>query len=108
MEATANTILGYWSTYESSCARCFYPWLVVRYRLHDRALPASYVDVSALHESGRWESNPRPQLGMLLNKTLKAVELAALSFPSDSLNWKLNGNRTQIQIVTALDDGQDN
>jgi len=39
---------------------------------------------------------------------LKAIELAAVSFPSDSLNWKLNGNRKQIQIVTALDDGQDN
>jgi hypothetical protein len=27
-----------------------------------------------------------------LNKTLKAIELVALSFPSDSLSWKLNGN----------------
>ena len=27
------------------------------------------------------------------NKTLKAIDLAALSFPSDGLNWKLNGNR---------------
>ena len=27
-----------------------------------------------------------------LNKTLKEIELAALSFPSDSLNWKLDGN----------------
>jgi len=26
------------------------------------------------------------------NKTLKAIYLAALSFPSDSLNWKLDGN----------------
>jgi hypothetical protein len=27
-----------------------------------------------------------------LNKTLKAIDLAALSFPSDGLNWKPNGN----------------
>jgi hypothetical protein len=27
-----------------------------------------------------------------LNKTLRAIDLAALSFPSDSLNWKLDGN----------------
>jgi hypothetical protein len=27
-----------------------------------------------------------------LNKTLKAIDLAALSFPSDGLNWKLDGN----------------
>ena len=26
------------------------------------------------------------------NKTLKAIDLAALSFPSDGLNWKLDGN----------------
>ena len=27
-----------------------------------------------------------------LNKTLKLIELAALSFPSDGLSWKLDGN----------------
>jgi len=27
-----------------------------------------------------------------LDKTLKAIDLAALSFPSDDLNWKLGGN----------------
>jgi len=27
-----------------------------------------------------------------LNKTLKAIDLAALSFPNDDLNWKLDGN----------------
>ncbi len=27
-----------------------------------------------------------------LNKALKAIDLAALSFPSDGLNWKLDGN----------------
>jgi hypothetical protein len=26
------------------------------------------------------------------DKTLKAIDLAALSFPSDDLNWKLGGN----------------
>jgi hypothetical protein len=26
------------------------------------------------------------------NKTLKAIGLAALSFPNDSLSWKLEGN----------------
>jgi len=36
------------------------------------------------------------------NKTLKAIDLAALSFPSDGLNWKLNGNESQLRIATAL------
>ena len=27
-----------------------------------------------------------------LSKTLKAIDLAALSFPGDGLNWKLDGN----------------
>jgi hypothetical protein len=27
-----------------------------------------------------------------LNKNLKAIDLASLSFPKDSLNWKLDGN----------------
>jgi hypothetical protein len=27
-----------------------------------------------------------------LNKTLKATDLAALSFPNGGLNWKLDGN----------------
>jgi len=35
---------------------------------------------------------PTSEAWEALNKTLKAIELAALSFPSDSLNWKLNGN----------------
>jgi hypothetical protein len=26
------------------------------------------------------------------NKTLKAIDLAALSFPGDDLSWKLDGN----------------
>jgi hypothetical protein len=26
------------------------------------------------------------------SKTLKAIDLAALTFPSDGLNWKLDGN----------------
>jgi hypothetical protein len=29
-----------------------------------------------------------------LDKTLKAIDLAALSFPSDDLNWKLGGTET--------------
>jgi len=37
------------------------------------------------------------------NKTLKVIDLAALSFLSDGLNWKLDGNRngyhSQIQSV---------
>jgi hypothetical protein len=35
---------------------------------------------------------PTSEAWEALNKILKAIELAALSFPSDSLNWKLNGN----------------
>ncbi len=35
---------------------------------------------------------PRSEAWEALIKTLKAIDLAALSFPSDSLNWKLNGN----------------
>jgi hypothetical protein len=27
-----------------------------------------------------------------MNQILKAIDLAALSFPSDDLNWKLSGN----------------
>jgi hypothetical protein len=27
-----------------------------------------------------------------LNQTLKVIDLAALSFPSDGLNWKPDGN----------------
>jgi hypothetical protein len=35
---------------------------------------------------------PTSEAWETLNKTLKAIESAALGFPSDSLNWKLNGN----------------
>jgi hypothetical protein len=35
---------------------------------------------------------PTSEAWEALNKTLKTIELAALSFLSDSLNWKLNGN----------------
>jgi len=39
---------------------------------------------------------PTSEAWEALNKTLKAIDLAALSFPSDSLNWKLDGNRRQV------------
>jgi hypothetical protein len=35
---------------------------------------------------------PTSEAWEALNKTLKAIDLAALSFPSDDLNWKLGGN----------------
>jgi hypothetical protein len=35
---------------------------------------------------------PTSEAWEALNKTLKATDLAALSFSSDSLNWKLDGN----------------
>jgi hypothetical protein len=35
---------------------------------------------------------PTSEAWEALNKILKVIELAVLSFPSDSLNWKLNGN----------------
>jgi hypothetical protein len=35
---------------------------------------------------------PTSEAWEALNKTPKAIELAALSFPSDGLTWKLNGN----------------
>ncbi len=38
------------------------------------------------------------------NKTQKAIDLEALSFPDDGLNWKLGGNGRQLQIMTALMD----
>ena len=35
---------------------------------------------------------PTSEAWEALNKTLKAIDLAALSFPNDGLNWKLVGN----------------
>jgi hypothetical protein len=35
---------------------------------------------------------PTSEAWEALSKTLKAIELPALSFPSDGLNWKLDGN----------------
>jgi hypothetical protein len=35
---------------------------------------------------------PTSEAWEALDKTLKAIDLAALSFPSDDLNWKLGGN----------------
>jgi hypothetical protein len=50
----------------------------------------------AIESSGFMERamgiEPTSEAWEALNETLKAIELAALSFPSDGLNWKLNGN----------------
>jgi uncharacterized protein (DUF934 family) len=35
---------------------------------------------------------PTSEAWEALNQTLKAIDLVALSFPSDGLNWKLDGN----------------
>jgi hypothetical protein len=35
---------------------------------------------------------PTSEAWEALNKTLKAIDLAALNFPSDHLSWKLDGN----------------
>jgi len=35
---------------------------------------------------------PTSEAWEALNRTLKGIDLAALSFPSDGLNWKLDGN----------------
>jgi len=35
---------------------------------------------------------PTSEAWEALNKTLKTIDLAALSFPNDDPNWKLNGN----------------
>jgi len=35
---------------------------------------------------------PTSEAWEALNKTLKAIDLAAFSFLSDGLNWKLDGN----------------
>jgi hypothetical protein len=35
---------------------------------------------------------PTSEAWEAFNKTLKAIDLAALSFPSGGLNWKLDGN----------------
>jgi hypothetical protein len=35
---------------------------------------------------------PTSEAWEAVNKTLKAIDLAALSFSSDGLNWKLDGN----------------
>ena len=52
---------------------------------------------SGASEAQRPDSLRRLKLGLKLgrfeNKTLKAIDLAALSFPNDSLNWKPDGNR---------------
>jgi hypothetical protein len=41
---------------------------------------------------------PTSEAWEALNQTLKAIELAALSFPSDGLNWKLDGNRKYYRL----------
>jgi hypothetical protein len=42
---------------------------------------------------------PTSEAWEALNKTLKAIDLAALSFLSEGLKWKLNGNRKQLRQV---------
>ena len=50
----------------------------------------------AIESSGFMERamgiEPTSEAWEALYKTLKAIDLAALSFPSDDLNWKLGGN----------------
>ena len=40
---------------------------------------------------------PTSEAWEALDKTLKAIELAALSFLRDGLNWKLDGKPTLVQ-----------
>ena len=47
-------------------------------------------------------TGPTSEAWEALHKTLKAIDLAALSFPSVGLSWKLDGNRKRIQIVGGL------
>jgi hypothetical protein len=44
---------------------------------------------------------PTSEAWEALDKTLKAIDLAALSFPSDSLSWNLNGNWVPLRIAAA-------
>jgi hypothetical protein len=65
--------------------------------LRIKALQASVMETEklaiSLLESGAGDGNrTTSEAWEALNKTLKAIELAALSFPSDGLNWKLDGN----------------
>jgi hypothetical protein len=39
---------------------------------------------------------PTSEAWEALNKTLKAIDLAALNFSSDGLKWKLDGNQKPI------------
>src|SRR6266481_7721273 len=47
--------------------------------------------VSSLESAAAMGSEPTSDAWEALDKTLKAIELAALSFPSDGFNWKLDG-----------------
>jgi hypothetical protein len=44
---------------------------------------------------------PTSEAWEALNKTLKAIDLAALNFPSGGLNWKLDGNQKRLQTVAG-------
>ena len=44
---------------------------------------------------------PPVQRVRVLNKTLKAIDLAAPNFPSDGLIWKLDGNQKRLQTVAG-------
>lgn len=69
-------------------------------RVLPSVLPKLQNDLEALDRA-----QPTSEAWEALNKTLKAIELAALSFPRDSLSWKLDGNRTRtpafFEIWTA-------
>jgi hypothetical protein len=43
---------------------------------------------------------PTSEAWEALNKNLKAIDLAALSFPKDSLSWKPDGNRTRTPVFS--------
>jgi hypothetical protein len=45
---------------------------------------------------------PTSEAWEALYQTLKAIDLAALSLPSDGPNWKLDGNRNQLRITASL------
>jgi hypothetical protein len=52
----------------------------------------STTEARRASDVGKQEKASKSEGWEALNKTLKAIDLAALSFPSDGLNWKLDGN----------------
>jgi hypothetical protein len=45
---------------------------------------------------------PTSEAWEALDKTLEAIDLAALSVPSDGLNWKLDGNRNGYHAQISI------